>query len=482
MNLKFEQFSVGDTISFEKKFQLEDFKKFAEISGDLNPLHHDAEYAAVYGNNQTIVPLHLIVGPLSRIAGMNFPGTASLYLSHSVRAVSQLKYGETITYSAKIIALNPGKRVMTIKVIGLVGAKVIFDAEMNTRALRSEWGQEIDCELIKNSSKKRVLITGSSGAIGSAIARKFAQEGWPLLLQSRSKRALNEAVLVSANDASLELIEADLSTKKGLDSLIEKIELLDDIGAVVHTASPPLNSPLRDLAEINYSALKSIANAILPQMLRQQYGKIMSIGSTAMLSLIDGFEDYAAAKSMAASYLKGLDAGFSAYGVNGYVFAPDFVATEYSKEIRGSAPSLLPAEVASKLYEALTSDSSFMTVQYIGSSEDGTYGFMPSRQLDTNLPLSAVASKNDEEKSFYNKGANDEKLVVCIKLVLPNASNEQIRNGGMGLTPGWDSLAQIQVMLEVERHFKQKFSSVDFETLKTYNGILAALKTHKVVL
>tara|TARA_B100000767_G_C19328204_1_gene354552 strand:- start:179 stop:550 length:372 start_codon:yes stop_codon:yes gene_type:complete len=123
-----------------------------------------------------------------------------------------------------------------------------------------------------------------------------------------------------------------------------------------------------------------------------------------------------------------------------------------------------------------------MTVQYIGSSEDGTYGFMPSSQLDTNLPLSAVASKNDEKQSFYNKGANDEKLVVCIKSILPNASNEQIRNGGMGLIPGWDSLAQIQVMLEVERHFKQKFSSVDFETLKTYNGILTALKTHKEVL
>ena len=69
MNLKFEQFSVGDAISFEKKFQLEDFKKFAEISGDLNPLHHDAEYAAVYGNKQTIVPLHLIVG--SNIVDLN---------------------------------------------------------------------------------------------------------------------------------------------------------------------------------------------------------------------------------------------------------------------------------------------------------------------------------------------------------------------------------------------------------------------------
>ena len=218
MNSRFEQFSVGDVISFEKKFQLEDFEKFSEISGDLNPLHHDAKYAAVYANNQLIVPLHLIVGPLSRIAGMNFPGTPSLYLNHSVRAVGQLKYGETITYSAKIIALNYAKRVMTIRVVGLVGAKVIFDAEMNTRALRSEWDQEIDSKLSKNSSKKRVLITGSSGSIGSAIARKFAHEGWPLLLQSRSKCSPNESVMMSANEGSLEFIEADLSKKKGLDT------------------------------------------------------------------------------------------------------------------------------------------------------------------------------------------------------------------------------------------------------------------------
>lgn len=477
MNLNFEQFSVGDVINFEKIFQQEDFEKFAQISGDLNPLHHDAEYAADYANNHLIVPLHLIIGPLSRIAGMNFPGTPSLYLSHSVRAVSQLKYGEAITYSAKIIALNPAKRVMKIRVLGLVGARVIFDAEMDTRALRFEWDQEIDCEMNKASIKKRVLITGSSGAIGSAIAQKFAEEGWSLLLQSRSNRAINEAALVSENNISLELVEANLSTNKGLEKLVEKIELLGDIGAVIHTASPPVNAPIRDLVDINYSALKSISTAVLPQMCRQQYGKIMSIGSTAMLSLIDGLEDYAASKSMAASYLKRLDAAFSAYGVNSYVFAPDFVATEYSKEIRGSAPSLLPGEVASKLYDALTSASSFMTVEYVGSSENGAYGFLPSSTREERLTLGVAASESNEGKSFIRELDDEEKLVKGIKSILHNASNEEIRNGGMGLTPGWDSLAQIQIILELEELFKRKFSSTDFESLRTYNGIFKALTT-----
>ena len=477
MNLNFEQFSVGDVINFEKIFQQEDFEKFAQISGDLNPLHHDAEYAAYHANNELIVPLHLIIGPLSRIAGMNFPGAPSLYLSHSVRAVSQLKYGETINYSAKIIALNPAKRIMTIRVLGLVGARVIFDAEMNTRALRFEWDQELDCEINKASMKKRVLITGSSGAIGSAIARKFAEEGWSLLLQSRSKSSLNEVAIDSESHISTEFVETDLSTNKGLEKLVERIALLGDIGAVIHTASPPLNAPLRELVDINYSALKFISTAVLPQMCKQQYGKIMSIGSTAMLSLIDGFEDYAASKSMAASYLKRLDSSFSAYGVNSYVFAPDFVATEYSKEIRGSAPSLLPGEVASKIYDALTSASSFMTVQYVGSSENGAYGFVPTSAWKESLPEGVAGTKMDEGKSFIFEFDDEEKLVKGIKSILRNASNEEIRNGGLGLTPGWDSLAQIQIMLEVEGLFKRKFSSVDFENLKTFNGILTALTT-----
>ena len=63
----------------------------------------------------------------------------------------------------------------------------------------------------------------------------------------------------------------------------------------------------------------------------------------------------------------------------------------------------------------------------------------------------------------------------CIKKILLGVSNEQIRDGGLGLTPGWDSLAQIQILLEVEKQFKLKFSSSDYEVLKTYNGIFSAL-------
>ena len=58
------------------------------------------------------------------------------------------------------------------------------------------------------------------------------------------------------------------------------------------------------------------------------------------------------------------------------------------------------------------------------------------------------------------------------KKVLTKASDEDITEGGMGITPGWDSLAQIQIMLEVEKEFEIKFTSDEFESLKTFEDLL----------
>ena len=102
---------------------------------------------------------------------------------------------------------------------------------------------------------------------------------------------------------------------------------------------------------------------------------------------------------------------------------------------------------------------------------------MPSSTWEERSTLGVDASESNEGKSFIRELDEEEKLVKGIKSVLRNASNEEIRNGGMGLTPGWDSLAQIQIMLEVEGLFQWKFSSADFESLRTYNGILTALTT-----
>ena len=68
-------------------------------------------------------------------------------------------------------------------------------------------------------------------------------------------------------------------------------------------------------------------------MLINQGGVIALLGSSAMITQVDGFEDYVASKSMAANYLAGIDKKYSFYGVEGKVHAPTFVSTKYSKNL-----------------------------------------------------------------------------------------------------------------------------------------------------
>src|SRR6185436_16589741 len=98
----FVNFSVGDSVSFTRRFSQADFDMFSRLSGDQNVLHHDAAVAAGSQFKRPILPLHITAAPLSAVAGMIFPGEPSLYLEHHLRAVGPAFYDEELTYSARI--------------------------------------------------------------------------------------------------------------------------------------------------------------------------------------------------------------------------------------------------------------------------------------------------------------------------------------------------------------------------------------------
>ena len=473
MKVNFDDFSVGDLISFKKKFSLRDFSHFSVISGDQNPLHHDKSYAQSSGHGENIVPLHLIIAPISRVAGMNFPGVPSLYLGHSVRAVRQLRYGEVVNYSAKINALNASKRIIDMRVMGFCGLDVIFDAKVQVQALHGEWIQEPDIEISPSSRRKRVLITGASGEIARSLADIFSKNDWQLMLQSRGFIKKTAYFAQNKDLSRVEFVEADLQDQKNLEQINKRIAGHNDIHAIIHVASPPVNAHVNDLIDVNYSALKSLAETALPQMLANQEGLVMSIGSSAALTHQHGFDAYAAAKSMAASYLARLDKKYSAYGVKGRVLAPTFVSTEYSKQLRGEQSSLMPYEVAEQAFKIVQGVDSFMTVQQVGYDRSGNYGFHIDK-LDENKSIDTFADKIEQFE--LNESNLSDTIVSVLKRIFPDCSVSQITNGGLDSTPGWDSLAQIRVVLEVEKITGVTFSTQEFETLTTFAGLLNSCK------
>ncbi|MBT3187768.1 MAG: MaoC family dehydratase [Anaerolineae bacterium] len=108
---------VGDSASITKSFSDEDVRKFAEISGDKNPVHLDDEYAAQTQFKKRLVHGMLTAGLISAVLGTELPGEGSIYLSQSINFQAPVFIGDTITATVTVIKIREGKPIITLETI-----------------------------------------------------------------------------------------------------------------------------------------------------------------------------------------------------------------------------------------------------------------------------------------------------------------------------------------------------------------------------
>ncbi len=106
---------VGDRASFTKTITEADVVLFAGLSGDLNPLHVDAEYAARTRFKARIAHGTLVAGLISNVIGNELPGAGAIYLGSSMRFHAPTYIGDTITATAEVKAIRPDKPVLTLE-------------------------------------------------------------------------------------------------------------------------------------------------------------------------------------------------------------------------------------------------------------------------------------------------------------------------------------------------------------------------------
>ena len=245
---RFQDFYVGQGVFFETAFTRDDFALFEKLSGDANPLHSDSDYAKASELGDLVVPVHMVIAPLSRIAGMIFPGTPSLYLSHEVKALKPVFFDENLTYSARIVSVNLSLRVLGIRVHICRGLEVVAVATMKVKSRVHEW---VDQQLDDHTrfGGKTFLITGATGEIGTAIALRVASTDMRLILQHRRNdeklEELKRKLSAGGYDPNnIEYLAADLANATSVGTLHDIISGIGPVDYLVHTASPPIKACL----------------------------------------------------------------------------------------------------------------------------------------------------------------------------------------------------------------------------------------------
>lgn len=140
-----------------------------------------------------------------------------------------------------------------------------------------------------STSDSVVLITGAAGALGRALAQRFAAEGWRLALVDVSESGL-KAAYPDADPRRL-LIAADLldalSTQRAADGVFAhygRIDALCNIAGGFAMGTPVHATPAADwtrMWDLNAQTLIHAVRAVVPKMLAQGHGRIVNVGSGA---------------------------------------------------------------------------------------------------------------------------------------------------------------------------------------------------------
>ena len=125
----FEDLQLGQEASYERAVTDADILAFAEVTGDRNPVHLDAAYAAATPFKRPISHGMLTAGYISAVFGMHLPGPGAIYVSQTLNFRAPVRHGDVVVARVVIIDLFAAKRRVRFECVCRVGDKVVLEGE-----------------------------------------------------------------------------------------------------------------------------------------------------------------------------------------------------------------------------------------------------------------------------------------------------------------------------------------------------------------
>jgi len=124
-----EDIAEGQAASFAKTVSEADILMFAGVSGDTNPVHLDAEFAAGTMFKERIAHGMLSASFISTILGTKLPGPGAIYLSQTLKFKAPVKIGDTVTATCTATTVDRARKRVTFACLCKVGDTVVIEGE-----------------------------------------------------------------------------------------------------------------------------------------------------------------------------------------------------------------------------------------------------------------------------------------------------------------------------------------------------------------
>jgi NAD(P)-dependent dehydrogenase (short-subunit alcohol dehydrogenase family) len=188
----------------------------------------------------------------------------------------------------------------------------------------------------RDFSGKVVVVTGAAAGIGLAMAEAFARNGAKLALVDRDSRVAEVAKTIADSRAYV----LDLSDAPAVEQTFAKIGAdFGTIHVLINNAGIGLMGPAESLPVADWDKTMSVnlrgqylcARAAAPFMLRQKWGRVVTMASQAAVIGIEGHVAYSASKAGLIGMTNVMALEWGPFGVTANCISPTVVETELGR-------------------------------------------------------------------------------------------------------------------------------------------------------
>jgi NADP-dependent 3-hydroxy acid dehydrogenase YdfG len=194
--------------------------------------------------------------------------------------------------------------------------------------------------LRSNCMKRTAFITGATSGIGRATAELLAKQSYRLILCGRRERRLKDIQENLSKYTDIHILSFDVSNRKEVEDQInnlpkewKNIDILINNAGNAHGLSTIQDGNVDDwdkMIDINVKGLLYVSKMIIPNMLENQSGHIINIGSIAGKEVYPNGNVYCASKYAVDAINKSMLIDLNGQGIKVSAINPGLVETEFS--------------------------------------------------------------------------------------------------------------------------------------------------------
>jgi len=203
---------------------------------------------------------------------------------------------------------------------------------------------------MKRFRNQVALVIGGARGIGKTVAERLIKEKALVYLADVSKDNLEKCKSeFKKKGLKVNTLDVDICNQKKFNEIVERIiddsgrlDVLINCAGIVGPSSTTILdyslSDFRKVLDVNLTGAFIVTKAVLPQMVKQGYGRIVHLTSIGGKEGNPGMVGYAASKSGLMGLIKGVGKEYAEMGITVNGIAPAVIATPMNKD---TAPEML---------------------------------------------------------------------------------------------------------------------------------------------